>query len=789
MNPPRGSAGSAGATRRLDRGTSRDLGVGGVEEIIRVVRLRPTLGDRTDRITPQELTDEQIVGKYNVLADSNLETHGVMPLVKGVFDKHVRARFSVPWKAAEAGDADFSGARDLYIDVAMFPILSAEGQLTHVVCQWVDVTEHKRAEVALRESEERLGLVVDATADIVYEWDVASGSLEWFGDLDGVLGYEEGEIERTIEGWVGLIHPEDARRLKDAVETHRTSTEPIFEVYRVRRCDGTWVWWEDRGTPVLDNDAIPIRWVGSCADINERVRAEEAVRESEDRFRTVVANSTPIVFMLDADGRFLLLEGKLLSSLGWKPGEAVGQSALEMLRGTPGALNAVTTALEGRFFEGVVEGGGRLFEVFCSPKKDSQGNVTGAIGMGLDITERRLAEEERLSLERQVQHAQKLESLGVLAGGIAHDFNNILMAVLGYASLAIEDLSETHPAMESVREIEKGAKRAAELTRQMLAYSGKGRFVVEAIDVSALMDDMAHLLRTFVSRTITLNLHLDRTLPTIEADAAEMQQVVMNLITNAAEAIGEQGGAIALSTGAMDCADDYLARNLAAPASPESEVQPGRYVFFEVSDTGCGMNEETKAKLFDPFFTTKFTGRGLGMAAVLGIVRGHRGAIVIDTEVGKGSRFRVLLPAIEGERAPAVEERRDTSQPQGPVEQGTILVVDDEAQVRNLMKLVLERQGFTVLTAGDGRQATEVFREHKDDIVCVLLDLTMPHMSGEETYVELHRIREDTPVILVSGYSEEELKERAENVGFAGFLKKPVGSQALLEKVRAVLDA
>ncbi|MCP4639370.1 MAG: response regulator, partial [bacterium] len=357
-----------------------------------------------------------------------------------------------------------------------------------------------------------------------------------------------------------------------------------------------------------------------------------------------------------------------------------------------------------------------------------------------------------------------------------------------YADLAIQDLAETHPALSSVREIEKGAKRAAELTRQMLAYSGKGRFVIEAMDVSALMDDMAHLLRTSIPRTVALNLHLDHSLPAIEADASQVQQVVMNLITNAADAIGDEDGAIALATGAMDCTTDYLARNLAPPLSPEDAVQPGAYVFFEVSDTGCGMDEEARAKLFEPFFTTKFTGRGLGMAAVQGIVRGHKGAIVLDTEPGKGSTFRVLLPVAEGEQTDGAEEKTKAPETADWSAQGTILVVDDEAQIRNLMQLVLKRKGFTVLTADDGRHAVEVFQEHKDEIICVLLDLTMPHMGGEETYAELHRICENVQVILVSGYSEQELEQRVEDLGFAGFLTKPVGSKMLLDKVRLVLN-
>ena len=407
-----------------------------------------------------------------------------------------------------------------------------------------------------------------------------------------------------------------------------------------------------------------------------------------------------------------------------------------------------------------------------------------------DITERKRAEEARLRLERQVQHAQRLESLGVMAGGIAHDFNNILMAVLGYADLAIQDLSETHPARASVRAIEKAGKRAAALTRQMLAYSGRGEFIIEEMAVSTLMDDMAHLLRTSISPKIALNLHLDRDLPPIKADVAQMQQVVLNLITNASEAIGDATGAIVLSTGQMDCDRACLDHvNEVLRAGLDEPLPEGVYVYLEVSDTGCGMDEETRTKIFEPFFTTKFTGRGLGMAAVLGIVRGHRGAIMLDTEPGKGTTFRVLFPAVEGRRVDAAEQERGETRTEEHQERGTILVVDDEAMVRDLATEILERQGFTVLTAADGREALEVYRAHTDEIACVLLDLTMPHMDGEQCFRELRQIKSDVRVILSSGYNEQDATQRFAGLGLAGFIHKPYQSATLNARLRAVLQA
>lgn len=400
----------------------------------------------------------------------------------------------------------------------------------------------------------------------------------------------------------------------------------------------------------------------------------------------------------------------------------------------------------------------------------------------------KMAEQKRLNLERQVQHAQKLESLGVLAGGIAHDFNNILMAVLGYADLALQDLSQMHPAHASVSEIEKGAKRAAQLAKQMLAYSGKGRFIIDKIDLSGLMDDIAHLLRTSIARTITLNMSLDRSLPKIEADAAQMQQVVMNLITNAAEAIGDTVGSISLSTGQIPCAEEYLAQSLIAPSSHDNAPPPGQYVYFEVSDTGCGMDEDTTSRIFEPFFTTKFTGRGLGMAAVLGIVRSHKGAIMLDTTPGTGTTFRILFPAVKTKGEPEVVQKSDEPKPaEVTPRSATILVVDDEEVLRKLTKTVLERQGFKVLTAADGYEGVQAFREHAEEIDCVLLDLTMPNMDGELCFAELRRIRSDVKVILSSGYSEQEATQRFIGKDLAGFIQKPYQPGALNARIHEVL--
>ncbi len=356
------------------------------------------------------------------------------------------------------------------------------------------------------------------------------------------------------------------------------------------------------------------------------------------------------------------------------------------------------------------------------------------VGILQDITERKHAEEERQKLATQLLHAQKLESLGVLAGGIAHDFNNLLTSILGYSDLALLELPSDSSPHRLINEAVNGARCAAELTNQMLAYSGKGGFVVQPLNLSEVVESLSRLLQVSISKKCVLQRTYMPDLPTIEADATQIRQIIMNLIVNASEAIGDQSGVIAVSTGVMQGEHAYLCESYLDDHLPE-----GRYVYLEVTDTGAGMSDETRGKIFDPFFTTKFTGRGLGLSAVLGIVRGHRGAIKVSSELGHGTTFRVLFPASDKLGATAETGQTDERW-RGS---GTVLIVDDEESVRTLACRMLRRMGFTVLTANDGRDGVELFRGEAEQICLVLLDMTMPHMDGAEAFDELRRIKAD----------------------------------------------
>ena len=387
---------------------------------------------------------------------------------------------------------------------------------------------------------------------------------------------------------------------------------------------------------------------------------------------------------------------------------------------------------------------------------------------------------ERRQLEDQLRHAQRLESLGVLAGGVAHDFNNLLTGILGNVSLAMADLPPGSRLCSLLENAVKAAEQAGNLTRQMLAYAGKGTFFVQSLDITAVVRGISALLSASVTKNISLIFELQQDLPTVDGDLGQMQQLLINFVTNAAEAIGEdRPGTIVIATGQQDLSENDLRETVI-----RGELQPGRYVSVEVRDTGIGMDAETRQKIFDPFFTTKFTGRGLGLSAVLGIVRSHHGTIRVQSEPGMGSDFSVFLPsrervALAAPLAPSMPEA---------VPSAVILVIDDEETIRQTAKAILEKRGMRVYLAETGPAGVDTFRRHADRISLVLLDLTMPTMSGNEALRRIRAIRSDVPVIISSGYGELDAMRRVNAAEPVGFLQKPYTAAQLLQKLVAVLD-
>ncbi len=409
------------------------------------------------------------------------------------------------------------------------------------------------------------------------------------------------------------------------------------------------------------------------------------------------------------------------------------------------------------------------------PVLADDGEIRFIEGLAIDVTALKAAEAEKLAIERKLLETQRLESLGVLAGGIAHDFNNLLTVMLGNATLARDDLPEGSPIAERLTQIENAAQRAADLCQQMLAYAGRRELCPRPLDLSELVRSTTTLLRVSIRPNTRLELKLAPDLPAVLADPAQLQQIVMNLVLNAAEAIGDQPGKIVVTSFVREVDAAHFCAALHQP-----ELPSGLYVGLEVQDSGCGMSPDTLARIFDPFFTTKFSGRGLGLAAVLGIVQSHRGALFVETALGQGSTFRLLLQAQATKVALAPLRPTDL-----PRLSGTALVIDDEESVRDVLAAVLRRGGMTPFVAASGDEGLRILEAQGGAVDLVLLDLTMPGLSGEETLRAIRVRNPDQRVLVMSGYSEGDTMARCAELGVSGFLAKPFELQTLLKKLQA----
>ncbi len=527
----------------------------------------------------------------------------------------------------------------------------------------------------------------------------------------------------------------------------------------------------------MDTEALRLRLL-----VTERKAEVQSLAES------MLGLLPDLVFRITRAGIFTDFHAPDWHALYAPPERIIGARVVDLMPPAVAArtMASVETALSTRSLE--------VFEYTLPSDKGDQDFEARLVPSGEDevltlvrnVTSRRLvleatrnlaALEERAQVQEKLLQVQKSESLGLLAGGIAHDFNNLLTAIMGHASVALLKLPDSSAARPSIDALVSAARHAADLTQQLLAYSGKGRFQIRLIDLSEHIREIVTLLEAATPKQVQLRLELSSTLPAIECDVAQIQQVVMNLVINATEAIGDQRGSVLVITGRQTIDEHYPADGLTGETPT-----PGDYVFVEVQDTGKGMDEATKRRVFDPFFTTKATGRGLGLAAVLGIVRAHHGVMRIYSAVGQGTTFKVLFPAHASPAEPAAVSARE--EPKGT---GTVLIVDDEVYLRKAARSILEHFGFSVIEASNGEEALERYQEAPGAIAAVLLDMTMPGLSGEETFRRLRQVNPEVTVILSSGYNEIEATRRFTSKGLAGFLQKPYTAGQLGECVTQVI--
>jgi PAS domain S-box-containing protein len=576
-----------------------------------------------------------------------------------------------------------------------------------------------------------------------------------------------------------MLHPGDRERIAAAMRrAHDPAGDGKFDVeLRIVRPDGEVRWLVTRAQTVFggEGDARhPVRTVGAVLDVTDWKRVEERLAEAQEiggfgsfevDVTTWVGHCSPAlcrIFGFETDEPFQNVRDFLRRHV--HPDDRM---RAELAR-TKLLDEGGSDEIEVRYLR--PDGQERILLLRRRAVRTGVGQVTKLVGTIQDVTELK-------RLEEQFRQAQKLESLGLLAGGIAHDFNNLLMPVLGYADLLKRRVVGDPEAVRMAEAVETAANAAAELTGQMLAYAGKGRFVIKPLDLSLVVREMAGLLSASVSKKAELRYDLWDDLPAIDADPSRVRQVVLNLLTNASESLGEVPGAIQVSTRLVNAGPD----DLVSPFVHEP-TSAGEYVVLQVSDTGCGMSDETLTRIFDPFFTTKFAGRGLGLAAVLGIVCGHRGTLKVRSVAGHGTTFEVFFP-----RSARVPEAAPPASAGGGRVAGTVLVAEDEPAIRALARTVLSRAGLGVIEARDGREAVEVFRQRRADIGCVVLDLTMPRLNGIEALAEIRLIAPAVPVVVMSGYSSEELADRFAGTALIGIIQKPFRADQLVDLIRTAL--
>lgn len=519
----------------------------------------------------------------------------------------------------------------------------------------------------------------------------------------------------------------------------------------------------------------------------------QALQLIEKEYRLLLDESSDPIFAFYPDGRYRYVNQAFANGVGFERINIVGKKIWDVFsRDEADKRFAVVKWVFENGKTRIIEvrvprpDGDRFYVTTVKPILSDDGTAASVICISKDITERKRAEEERLQLEQQFLQAQKLESLGIMAGGIAHDFNNLLQSILGNMELALQTLPRNSGPHKYITSAFNSGQTAAHLTSLMLAYVGKGSLEIKNLDLNELVRVNADMLKTPVGSAISFELSLSQESPKILADESQIQQVIMNLLTNAAESIEEQPSFVRLTTGIQYCDQACLATSLL-----DKKPEPGRYVFMEISDTGCGMSAETMKRLFDPFFTTKFTGRGLGMSAVMGIMKSHNGALFVQSELGRGTTFRALFPVSEATLSNMFQQESTSpaeisTMAEKPLS-GVALVVDDEKNVLRTCKKMTELCGFTVITASDGVDAVSQFREHSEEIDVVLLDLTMPNMDGITAMNEIYRIRPNVKLIISSGFNEDELSGRINGNVPTGFIRKPYSLTVLETELRRVM--
>ncbi len=658
------------------------------------------------------------------------------------------------------------------------------GKALRIVVCYRDVTAEVEALRAVKESEERYRLATDAMQGIVFDWNTQTNYVYRSVGVQRYLGYQTDEIQPHVDWWINLIHPEDRETTVQYMRNFVAGKELHGNVnYRVRHRAGHYINVNSNFLAVRTEAGSIVRILGCIVDLSPNVVAEQAQLAAEKSFHQLFQSIPLGLIVISPKMKIIACNPALADMLQYRCEELIGMPISQLAVASewqelPKPLERqLTNGFDYSWEKHFIRKDGTKVPVHIRGKLVQYPHFDKPCRFGIieDLSNRHAIEEEKKNLERHLQETQKLESLGVLAGGIAHDFNNLLTVILGNLSLLKQEPLHKQNRIDALNHAEQASMQAAELCRQMLAYAGRGKLENKPFDISQLVDTSQALLSTAASRHHLIHYHLSKGLPSIVGDPSQIRQVLLNLVHNAAEAFTNAGGIIDVMTGVELLDEPRIQKCLF-----QQKQTAGRYVWLEVRDNGPGMTAEVSQRIFEPFYTTKFTGRGLGLAAVAGIVRNHHGLLEYQSKPQSGTSFRIYFPA-HGALAQAI----DTTSSQGvsdTLHQGTILVVDDEPTVRVVIAMILTKRGFAVIEAENGNEALEMVDRYAGSLRMILLDLTMPQRDGLSTLQELRRRQNNTPVLIISGYYSVELIPQLESLN-AQFLSKPFDAHSLMAKV------
>jgi len=663
----------------------------------------------------------------------------------------------------------------MWTEATAIPVFNNEGQFIGFQGVTRDITERKQADEALRESEERFHQIAEIAADWIWEVDEKGLFVYSSSASKRILGYSSDELVGR-KYYYDFFPPELKDDLKEKAFAIFESKESFrgFVNPNVRK-DGEIVILETSGSPLIDNEGILVGYRGADKDVTNRFRAEEA----QLRMTAAIEQTPDGIVIMDPQGTIEYVNSGFEHITGYRKEEVIGRK--HHLFQEDEHDEALCLAVQekiikgenwlGRLTRNRKDGSSYVEEIALSPVLDRVGKIINIVAVKRDVS-------KEISLQQQLLQAQKMEAVGTLTGGIAHDFNNLLQVVLGYSEFLLSRKQETDPEYDELRKIYQAGKRGSDLVQNLMMFSRKVQPNFRLIDLNDEVVQIEKLLSRTIPKTINIRTHLSGELEFVEADISQIGQVLVNLAVNARDAMPD-GGTLNIETMNFELDEDYCATHL--------EVKPGRYALLTVSDSGHGMDKETISRIFEPFFSTKEAGKGtgLGLATVFGIVKQHKGHIMCSSELGHGTTFKIYFPAIEK------TGDSETQTLEMPIQGGTetILIVDDEEHLRNLVTTILKHHGYQVVTASNGKEALETYNREHEKIALVILDLIMPEMDGKKCLAEILNINLKAKVLIATGHSEGGIILENSLPGARGLVAKPYEIRKLLQSVREVLDA